>query len=111
MPIINITDNNHFANVYTNSENKFIMVDFTASWCGPCKRISPYFIELSKQFPNAIFCKIDVDDCQDIAEYHRIRAMPTFILFQYINGTLVEQERMEGSDKSGLLKMIDVYFT
>lgn len=39
-----------------------VVVDFHATWCGPCKMISPFFESLQKDFENIVFCKIDVDD-------------------------------------------------
>lgn len=41
---------------------KQIVVDFTATWCGPCKFMAPIFVELSKKFPEIIFLKVDVDE-------------------------------------------------
>ncbi len=41
---------------------KQIVVDFTATWCGPCRIMSPIFIELSKKYPGLIFLKVDVDE-------------------------------------------------
>ena len=44
-----------------------LLVDFTASWCGPCKMIGPYFEELAGKFPGVVFVKVDVDDLDDVA--------------------------------------------
>lgn len=38
------------------------MIDFTASWCGPCRIMAPIFADLAKKFPNAVFLKVDVDE-------------------------------------------------
>lgn len=55
-----------------------IVVDFSATWCGPCKMISPFFEELSLKYPNLVFLKVDVDACQGVAAECGIAAMPTF---------------------------------
>jgi thioredoxin 1 len=41
-----------------------VVVDFTATWCGPCRLMAPIFTELSKKFENLIFLKVDVDEVQ-----------------------------------------------
>lgn len=58
------------------------MVDFTASWCGPCRFIAPFFAELSEKYDNMIFVKVDVDELNDISTEYDIHAMPTFLFFK-----------------------------
>merc|ERR1711907_127594 len=58
--------------------DKTVFVDFTATWCGPCRFIGPYFEELAEQNPEAEFVSVDVDEMKDISEECGIRAMPTF---------------------------------
>lgn len=41
-----------------------VIVDFTATWCGPCRMIAPVFEELSTQFPTLVFLKVDVDEVE-----------------------------------------------
>lgn len=63
------------------AEHKRVIVQFTATWCGPCKRISPYFEKLSSEFDTIKFIKVDVDECQIITERYGVSTMPTFIAF------------------------------
>eukprot|EP00270_Netrium_digitus_P021112 TRINITY_DN88_c0_g1_i1.p1 TRINITY_DN88_c0_g1~~TRINITY_DN88_c0_g1_i1.p1 ORF type:complete len:113 (-),score=26.43 TRINITY_DN88_c0_g1_i1:236-574(-) len=70
-------------------ENKIVIVDFSAVWCGPCRVISPVFEELSEQYPSIFFLKVDVDDVREVAENCTIRAMPTFQVFK--NGQKVDE--------------------
>ncbi|KAI9321947.1 Thioredoxin, Trx1 [Zopfochytrium polystomum] len=66
-----------------------VVVDFTASWCGPCKMVAPLYAELAEKYAgSAIFLKVDVDDFQDISQEAGITAMPTFIC--YNDGKAVE---------------------
>ena len=68
--------------------NTLVVVDFTATWCGPCQRIAPQFAELDAQYKSIKFIKIDVDVNNETATTMGIHAMPTFLLF--INGTQVD---------------------
>jgi len=54
------------------------VVYYTATWCGPCQRISPVFAKLAEDNPAVSFVKVDVDDMADIAAQAGISAMPTF---------------------------------
>lgn len=58
---------------------KSIIIDFYANWCGPCKRIAPFFQKMSHEYPTVNFIKVNVDEAEKIAEYFSITAMPTFI--------------------------------
>ncbi|RUP51811.1 thioredoxin TrxA [Jimgerdemannia flammicorona] len=64
--------------------DKLVVVDFFATWCGPCQVISPKFEGFSNEedYSNVIFVKIDVDEVQDVSEAMNIRAMPTFLAFR-----------------------------
>lgn len=62
---------------------KPILVDFFATWCGPCKMLSPILKEVKEQLGEQIsIIKIDVDKNQQIAAQYKVRGVPTMILFQ-----------------------------
>ncbi|TAQ83081.1 hypothetical protein B7494_g8596 [Chlorociboria aeruginascens] len=63
-------------------DNKVVVLDAFATWCGPCKVIAPQVVKFSDEFPSAHFVKIDVDEVPDVAQELGIRAMPTFIIFK-----------------------------
>lgn len=93
-----INDDNHFHGELSASGAKLVVVDFTATWCGPCQTIAPVFEQLASKYPRAVFLKVDVDKCQETAAAQGVSAMPTFIFYR--NKTKVD--RMQGANPSGL---------
>jgi thioredoxin 1 len=76
-----------------------VVIDFFATWCGPCKRIAPHFEELAKKYhPHIQFLKVDVDESAELASDFDISAMPTFLFLK--NGVIVK--RVEGADMAAL---------
>ncbi len=75
-----------------------VVVDFTATWCGPCQRIAPFFAELAADHPSALFVKVDVDELEDVAAGAEVMAMPTFQ--RYEGGS--RAETLTGANKDGL---------
>ncbi|KAK9471958.1 thioredoxin-like protein [Dipodascopsis tothii] len=64
------------------ASDKLTVVDFFATWCGPCKVIAPKVHAFSEEFADVDFYKVDVDELSEVASEVEIRAMPTFILFK-----------------------------
>lgn len=75
-----ITSEKEFENLVQTAkdEDQIIIVDFTATWCGPCSRIAPVFQKLSETYTSVIFVQVDVDDTPEISQKFKVQAMPTF---------------------------------
>ncbi|WP_200856492.1 thioredoxin family protein, partial [Klebsiella pneumoniae] len=62
--------------------NKLVVVDFTASWCGPCRFMAPILADYAKKMPHVIFIKVDVDELPDVTQVYEVKAMPTFVFLK-----------------------------
>lgn len=101
-----LTDDSQFAAELANAGAKLVVADFTANWCGPCQRIAPLFANLAKRFPQAIFLKIDVDQCPETAMAQNVSAMPTFIFYR----NKVKIERLQGADPQALERKVQEHY-
>ncbi|GAV81661.1 Thioredoxin domain-containing protein [Cephalotus follicularis] len=83
--------------------NKLLVIDFSATWCGPCKFIEPTIKEFAATYTEVEFMKIDVDVLADVAREFQVNVMPTFILIK--NGK--EVERIVGTKSDELQNKIE----
>ena len=59
-----------------------VVVDFTATWCGPCQLIAPFFAELAADHPSALFVKVDVDELARLKKTAGVAKLPTFQVYR-----------------------------
>ena len=87
--------------------SKPVLVDFFATWCGPCRMLTPILEEVDKAAENRFeVVKVDVDESYDVAKKYGIMSVPTLILF--INGE--EIEKIVGlRQKTDILDMVEKY--
>lgn len=101
MAVVTITSAN-FEQEVLNSD-KTVLIDFWASWCGPCKMLSPVVDEIAEEVSDAKICKINVDDEPDLASRFQVMSIPTLVVIQ--NGA--EVRRSVGvQPKDAILGMI-----
>ena len=72
------------------NENEKVLVDFFATWCGPCKMLAPIVEKLSEEEPSVKVVKVDVDEESELAIRFGISSIPTLLMFK--NGKLVDKQ-------------------
>lgn len=101
--VIKVENEEHLEQLLTNAGTKLVVIDFYASWCGPCKIISPKVDEMSEQMGDeVVFLKVDVDACEKIAENYEIISMPTF---HFVKGKK-KLENFSGANIDKLKQMV-----
>lgn len=135
MVVKHVRDDTEYAHLFAASAGKVLVVDFFATWyvlsvllqissmlaicrCGPCRNIAPVFEQLSNQYPQCTFLKVDVDKCQGAhfftrppflshrlgtARNENISAMPTFVFFE----NKVKVDMMKGANPQELAIKVD----
>jgi thioredoxin 1 len=79
MATVELTAEN-FADVI--NKNETVLVDFWASWCGPCRRFGPVFDAASEEHPGVVFAKVDTEAQQELAAAFNIQSIPTLMAFR-----------------------------
>ena len=79
-------NNDNFEKEVLQSE-KTVLVDFYATWCGPCKMLSPIVDEVAEEVNDVKVCKVDIDEARDLAAKYEIMSIPTLLVFK--NGNVV----------------------
>jgi thioredoxin 1 len=79
MATINLTSKDFDTTI---TGNDIVLLDFWASWCGPCRQFAPVFEAMSEQHPDIVFAKINTEEERDIAAQFQIRSIPTLMVFR-----------------------------
>jgi thioredoxin reductase (NADPH) len=66
----------------TITDNEIVLVDFWASWCGPCKQFAPTFAASSEEHPDVVYAKVDTEAEHELAQAADIRSIPTLMAFK-----------------------------
>ena len=108
--VVKIHSEEEFDKLIASGSKEVAVIDFTATWCPPCRMIAPEFdkLSLTEELGSKVaFLKVDVDECGDLASRFEVDAMPSFIVLR--NGT--EVDRLLGADLDGLRTMLEKHAT
>jgi thioredoxin 1 len=86
------------AAIIKDTKGQVVVVDYFATWCGPCVGFAPKFEAMSKEMPKVKFVKCDVDQCPEAAEEAQVQSIPSFHI--YLNGS--KQESFAGASEQKL---------
>ncbi len=90
----------------TNSTTP-VVADFYATWCGPCRALSPMLDEMSASYTNKVkFVKVNIDEAPDLAKQYSVEAIPTLLFFK--NGQVVDRT-LGLMDESALKTKLDAF--
>ena len=92
-------------NSYINENDKLILAYFTATWCGPCKLVSPVIQRIGEEKDSVIVLKVDVDECEEVSNNCNIDCMPTFLFYKNKNTEPIH--RFSGADLEMLVQNIN----
>ena len=87
MKVLHINKDNFHSEVL-NSDRP-VLLDFFASWCGPCRMVSPILDEIAEEREDIKVCKVDIDEQPELASRYRIMSVPTLMVLK--DGQLMEQ--------------------
>jgi len=87
--------------------DKAVIIDFYATWCGPCKDIAPKISELESKYPRVVVLKVDVDKLEAVANKYKINCMPTFKVF--IHGQEVKGDTVASASVSRVESLFKKY--
>ena len=86
MSIINLTKDSYHNEVMETE--KVVVIDFWATWCGPCKMMTPVVEEVAKDYPDVKVCKVNVDEEPELSNAFKIVSIPTIVVIK--NGEIID---------------------
>ena len=102
MAVIELTQANYQKEVIES--DKPVLIDFFATWCGPCKMVSPVVDEIAGERPDIKVCKLDVDKNLDLTRTFQVMSVPTLVAMK--NGEIINKI-VGAMPKAQILKMFD----
>ena len=101
MKVLHINKDNFHEEVLNS--DKPVLLDFFASWCGPCRMVAPILDEIAEEREDIKVCKVDIDEQPELASQYRIMSVPTLMVLK--DGHVVEQS-LGAKPKHQILAML-----
>ncbi len=102
MSVLNLTKE-----IYENEvlkSDKKVLIDFYATWCGPCRMVSPIVDEIAEEHPEYLVCKVNVDEQPELAKEYRVMSIPMLVVLK--DGEVVESV-VGARPKEAILEMLN----
>ena len=102
MSVLNLTKE-----IYENEvlkSDKKVLIDFYATWCGPCRMVSPIVDEIAEEHPEYLVCKVNVDEQPELAKEYRVMSIPMLVVLK--DGEVVESV-VGARPKEAILDMLN----
>lgn len=102
MSVLNLTKE-MYENEVLKSDKK-VLIDFYATWCGPCRMVSPIVDEIAEEHPEYLVCKVNVDEQPELAKEYRVMSIPMLVVLK--DGEVVESV-VGARPKEAILEMLN----
>ena len=90
----------------TIDSNDVVLIDFWASWCGPCQSFGPVFEEASEKNPEMVFAKVNTEEQMELAAYFQVRSIPTLAIFKEQIMVFSQPGALPGSSLDQLIEQV-----
>lgn len=104
MATVELNKDNFEQNV---ASNDIMLVDFWASWCGPCQRFAPTYEAISEKHPNIVFAKVNTEEQPELASYFQIRSIPTLMVFREQTVLFAQPGALPGAALEDLIQQVE----
>lgn len=93
-----------FEHLLATTDKPFVVIDFWADWCSPCKQFAPEYAKIAAEYPQVAFCKLDTNLDLSTTGRYNVQAMPTVLVLEARTGNVVFNGELRGTVNGRLLR-------